>query len=98
MNISWPLSSVGEKQLTHNQEVVGSSPTGATKSNNQMSTKNKKLYYADAKININYVEKTLYISYYAYDNEDAKKIMKDKFRDNYHDLVTNMYDFKLYEK
>lgn len=63
-----------------------------------MSNKNKKLYYADAKININYVEQTLYISYYAYNNEDAKKIMKDKFRDNYHDLVTDMYDFKLYEK
>lgn len=63
-----------------------------------MSNKNKKLYYADAKININYVEETIYISYYAYNNEDAKNIMKDKFRDNYHDLVTNMYNFKLHEK
>ena len=62
-----------------------------------MSNKNKKLYYADAKININYVEQTIYISYYAYDNEDAKKIMKDKFRDNYSNMVDYMYNFKLYE-
>lgn len=63
-----------------------------------MSNKNKKLYYADAKININYIEKPIYISYYAYDNEDAKKIMKDKFRDNYGNMVEDMYNFKLHEK
>ena len=63
-----------------------------------MSNKNKRLYYADAKININYIEKTIYISYYAYDNKDAKNIMKDKFRDNYGNMVDDMYDFKLYEK
>ena len=63
-----------------------------------MSNKNKKLYYATAKININYIEETIYISYYAYNDKDAKDIMKDKFRDNYHNMVNNMYDFKLDKK
>lgn len=63
-----------------------------------MSNKNKKLYYATAKININYIEETIYISYYAYNNKDAKDIMENKFRDKYHDLVIYMYDFKLRER
>lgn len=60
--------------------------------------KTKQLYYSDFTINIDHFNKTIYISFFAYDDEDAISKLITKIQERIGFITTNIRNIVLYNK
>jgi hypothetical protein len=60
--------------------------------------KTKQLYYSDFKINIDHFDKTIYLSFFAYDDEDAISKLITKIQERIGFITTNIRNIVLYNK
>lgn len=60
--------------------------------------KRKQLYYSDFKINIDHFDKTIYISFFAHDNEDAISKLITKIQERIGFITKNIRNIVLYDK